>query len=365
MRKIRILVIDDAVMIRRIISDVLSKDPMLEVVGTAANGKIGLAKLAQLRPDVIIMDVDMPELDGLHTLRMLRKTHPSLPVIMFSTLTEHGAAALMEALALGASDYVTKPSAAGSLPIAAKRVEDELVPKIKALCSSLLVPANPALTRGRLSGAAIPPASPKPRSAVRHQFRRIEVLAIGVSTGGPNALADLIPALPADFPVPILIVQHMPPIFTRLLAERLEAKSSFRVREGATGEVVMPGQVWIAPGGYHMVVEREGGRIRLRTHQDPPENSCRPAVDVLFRSVVKVYGAGTLALVLTGMGQDGLRSCGAIREAGGQILAQDEPTSVVWGMPGFVAQAGLADRVLPLNQLAPEIVRRVSKRSAF
>jgi two-component system chemotaxis response regulator CheB len=188
------------------------------------------------------------------------------------------------------------------------------------------------------------------------------VLAIGASTGGPNALADVFRRLPADFPVPIVIAQHMPPMFTRLLAERLSAEFPLRVHEGGSGAVLEPGHAWIAPGDHHMIVVKEGSQVRLLLHQDPPENSCRPAVDVLFRSVAAVFGPNALAVVLTGMGQDGLRGCAAIHEAGGQILAQDEATSVVWGMPGYVVRAGLADRVLPLSLIADEILRRMPEK---
>jgi two-component system chemotaxis response regulator CheB len=189
-------------------------------------------------------------------------------------------------------------------------------------------------------------------------------VAIGASTGGPNALADVLTRLPADFAVPIVIVQHMPPMFTRLLAERLTAQSAIRVQEGATGTVLQPGHAWIAPGDHHMIVVRDGAQLRLSLHKDPPEHSCRPAVDVLFRSVAQAVGGQALSVIMTGMGQDGLRGCEALREAGGQILAQDEATSVVWGMPGYVARAGLADRVLPLCMIGDEIVRRVAGRSS-
>lgn len=188
-----------------------------------------------------------------------------------------------------------------------------------------------------------------------------QIVAIGVSTGGPNALADVIPQLPAGLPVPVVIVQHMPPIFTKMLAERLASKSQIRVEEGRPGEILEPGHAWLAPGDFHMAVERSGTSVHLITHRAPPENSCRPAVDVLFRSVAEAYGPRALGVVMTGMGQDGLRGSERIREAGGRVLAQDEATSVVWGMPGFVAQAGLAEKVVPLDQIAAEIVLRVSE----
>jgi two-component system chemotaxis response regulator CheB len=271
---------------------------------------------------------------------------------MFSTLTERGAAATLDALSLGASDYVTKPANVGSVVIAMQRVREDLVPKIKALCGRR--PFAPVLTRSRAEGNARLLSEARSDASVR-----VEILAVGVSTGGPSALSALLQGLSKDLPVPMVIVQHMPPMFTRLLAERLAAVSGFPAREGEAGVALRPGQVWVAPGGFHMEVERSADGARLRTHLGPPENSCRPAVDVLFRSVAQVYGPKALAVVMTGMGQDGLRGSEHIREAGGRVLAQDEATSVVWGMPGAVSQAGLAEKVLPLPELALEIDRRV------
>jgi two-component system chemotaxis response regulator CheB len=334
----------------------------LEVVGAAANGRIGLAKIPQVNPDLVTLDVEMPEMDGLQTLAELRKIYPRLPVIMFSTLTARGAVATLDALSLGASDYVTKPANVGSVAVGMQRIREDLIPKIKALCPGIAgieQPPLPSLRPLRPEN----PTPPRPGSSVGHAIhspeRRVDIVAIGVSTGGPNALAELLPRLPADFPVPVVIVQHMPPLFTKLLAERLAAKSAIQVNEGVAGALLQPGRAWVAPGDFHMVVARDAAAVRLQMHQGPPENSCRPAVDVLFRSVAKLYGTGALAVVLTGMGQDGLRGCEEIREAGGQILAQDEASSVVWGMPGFVARAGLADKILPLEQIASEITRRV------
>ena len=346
--KVRVLVVDDSTVVRRFLSNAIATDPMLEVVGTAANGVIALQKLALLEPHVVTMDIEMPEMSGLEALKAIRKTHPTLPVIMVSSLTERGAVATLEALTLGATDYVTKPSGLSSAGDSEKEnfVRD-LLPKLKGL--------------GGRRGAAIAAraGAPAPMQAGARRNARIEVVAIGISTGGPNALAELIPALPADFPVPIVIVQHMPPLFTKLLAERLGGKSSVRVREGSAGEPLTAGSVIIAPGNQHMVVERTAAGHHIGLNQGPLENSCRPAADVLFRSVSAVYGAGVLAVVMTGMGQDGLHGCEAVRERGGQVFVQDEKSSVVWGMPGFVAEAGLADEVLPLNQLAPAIVRTV------
>jgi two-component system chemotaxis response regulator CheB len=356
MGKVRVLVVDDAAIIRRLVCDELAKDPELEVAGTAANGKIALARLPQVNPDIVILDVEMPEMDGLETLRELRKTYRRLPVIMFSSLTERGATATLDALALGATDYFTKPNS-GQLEESLEVIRRELIPEIKAICAKAKAAAPaPAPAAAPMPGR-IATSLPGPGARTG-----VEVLAIGTSTGGPNALVEIFPQLPADFPVPIVLVQHMPPMFTRLLAERLSARSALKVVEGASGLVLQRGHAYVAPGDFHMTVVPDGAQRRLLLNQGPPENSCRPAVDPLFRSVAQVYGAGALAVVLTGMGQDGLRGCQALREAGAPIVVQDEATSVVWGMPGAVARAGLADRILPLSMIASEVVQRVRPR---
>jgi two-component system chemotaxis response regulator CheB len=349
--KIRVLVVDDAVVFRRMLAEELGKDPALEVVGTAANGRIALARMAQVAPDAIILDVEMPEMDGLVMLTELRKTYPRLPVIMFSALTERGAQATLEALSRGASDYFTKPAQPEGLQASLAVIREQLIPKVKALCCRE--------TKTTSTETRQPPR-PSPL-ARRCSPGPVEVLAVGTSTGGPNALAEVFGRLPADFPVPILVVQHMPPMFTRLLAERLSAQFAIPAREASSGGVLQPAHAWIAPGDHHLAVVRDGRQVRMMVHQEPPENSCRPAADVLLRSVAQVYGANSLSVILTGMGQDGLRGCEAIHEAGGQILCQDEASSVVWGMPGHVARAGLADRVLPLSLIADEILRRVQQ----
>ncbi|MFY9688603.1 MAG: chemotaxis response regulator protein-glutamate methylesterase [Candidatus Acidiferrales bacterium] len=346
---IRVLIVDDSVVIRKILADTLSEYPEFHVVGSAGDGHIALAKISQLSPDIVTLDVEMPVMNGLETLAQVRKLYPKLPVIMFSTLTERGASATLDALALGASDYATKPSNTGSPAAAIESVRQELVPKIKALCGA------------RLSRKAAQ-AAPIPRSVARARILpnpRIDVVAIGTSTGGPNALAEVFPGIPKDFPVPVVAVQHMPQVFTRLLAERLASKSAIPVEEGAANVDVIPGHAWIAPGNFHMTVKRTGMRRHLELNQDPPQNSCRPAVDVLFRSVAAAYGPNVLGVVMTGMGADGVLGSQAIREAGGDVIIQDEASSVVWGMPGLVHAAGQDDGVYPLNQLATEITRRV------
>jgi two-component system chemotaxis response regulator CheB len=349
MPRLRVLIVDDAVVVRRILADALNAEPDLEV-SSAPNGRIALAKIPQVNPDIVTLDIEMPELDGLATLKEIRKAYPKLPVIMFSTLTERGAGATLDALAAGANDYVTKPANVGSVAIAISRIKSDLIPKIRALCGVREAPA-PART---LFKPVVRATAGQPD---------IDVVAIGVSTGGPNALSVLLPQLPQSLPVPVVIVQHMPPIFTKLLADRLAAQCGIGVKEGATGMALAPGQAIVAPGGCHMVVQRLGGRVLAGTNLEPPQNSCRPSVDALFRSVALVFGARALAVILTGMGNDGLRGCELIREAGGRIVVQDEATSVVWGMPGFVARAGLADKVLPLGEIAGEIVRCVNRRA--
>lgn len=349
-KNIRVLVVDDSVIIRSRVSKILSLDPELQVAGVAANGIIALAKISQVNPDVIILDIEMPEMNGLETLAAIRKTYPDLPVIMFSTFTTTGAIATLDALSLGANDYATKPSNLGSIEAINEHITQYLVPKIKLFAK-------------QSTDLEISISQPTQEDVViakqRKLDERVDVVVIGVSTGGPNALACLLPQLPSSFPVPILIVQHMPPMFTKLMAQRLAAKCQIQVEEGFPGAVIAPGQAWIAPGNFHLVVEKYGDVVRLNTNQAQPENSCRPAVDVLFNSVAKVYGKGVLAVVLTGMGKDGLRGCESIHSVGGQIIVQDKKSSVVWGMPGFVANAGLADKILPLDLIADEIIMRL------
>jgi len=348
MRKIRVLVVDDSVVIRRLLTDALGQDPSIEVIGTAPNGKIALAKLPQLSPDLITLDIEMPEMDGLATLAPLRQQYPKLPVIMFSTLTERGACATLDALSLGATDYVTKPANVGSVTAAMQTVKDQLLPKIKALC-----PFGADFGPAPAAARAVRPTS----AVVAARPCRRDVVVIGSSTGGPQALTTVLAKLPVGFPVPILIVQHMPPVFTKQLAARLDQNCALEVAEASGGESLRPGLVLIAPGDHHLELRRSGVDVITVLHQGPAENSCRPAVDVLFRSAAEVYGAGCLAAVLTGMGQDGRLGAERIVQAGGAVVAQDEKTSVVWGMPRAVAEAGLAGRVLPLESIAQELQR--------
>lgn len=350
MSKIRVLIVDDAVVIRKILSDVLSSDDDIEVVGTAANGNIAIQKITQVNPDVITLDIEMPELNGIETLKKIRETHPRLPIIMFSTLTERGARATLDALAAGASDYVTKPANVGSVTAGKQAVRDELCAKIRSLAHRVIV-SSPSPAEARPV-----PSLPRPTTSLLAP-RTTRMIVIGVSTGGPNALAKVIPALPGNLPAPVLIVQHMPPMFTRLLAERLNAQSALKVCEAEEGMSLEAGSVYIAPGDFHLEPKSSGTGLIARLHQGPPENSCRPAADVLFRSAAQLYGKDLLAVVLTGMGKDGLVGCQLVKEKGGAVIAQDQQSSVVWGMPGFVVEAGLADEIVPLDTVAERIAR--------
>jgi two-component system chemotaxis response regulator CheB len=350
--RIRVLVVDDSVVVRRLVSDILAGDARLEVVGTAANGKVALAKIPQVNPDLITLDVEMPVMDGLETVREIRKLHPKLPVIMFSTLTERGATVTLDALEGGANDYVAKPANVGSVTASMEAVRRQLIPKILALCARS-VPVAPSL----------PPLAARPTAAAGLRSGppgRVDILAIGASTGGPDALTRVLGALPASLPVPVVVVQHMPPVFTQQFAERLDTRCPLRVHEAVAGTPLKAGHVLIAPGDWHLRVKATGAGVTARLDQGTPENYCRPAVDVLFRSVAETYGGRVLAVVLTGMGSDGARGSAEIVRAGGSVLVQDEATSVVWGMPGAVATAGLASAQLPLGDVAPAILTRIA-----
>jgi len=368
----RILIVDDSVVMRSLLRTVVTTDARLEVVGSAADGASALTEIESARPDLVLLDVEMPVMDGLATLRELRTRGHNMPVIMCSSLTQRGARVTIEALASGASDYVAKPAGQSGREAAVQALARDLLPKIRALAGSgqvsrpsqpVLAPFVPGVSRSSLP---VPAFKPQPFSSIP------TVLLIGVSTGGPAALDRILPTLPASFPLPVLIVQHMPEVFTRLLAERLNGRCSLRVREAEEGDAVRSGHILIARGNWHLEVRAPARAAKplaphaiptLHLNQGPPENHCRPAVDVLFRSAVEVYGSAVLGVVLTGMGSDGLIGCRMIREAGGSVLAQDQPTSTVWGMPGAVANAGLAHKVLPLDLIGPEICRIAARTS--
>ncbi|MCU1614944.1 MAG: cheB [Frankiales bacterium] len=356
MDPIRVMVVDDSVVVRKIVTDVLSADPGIEVVGTAVNGKVAVSKLGNLEPDLVTMDIEMPEMNGIEAVRAIRagvggSARSRVPIIMFSTLTERGASATLDALSAGANDYVTKPANVGSVGQSMESVREQLIPRIRALTGR---PAAAAPARAAAQAPVRPRQAP-PRTGPRSTPA---VLVIGSSTGGPEALARVVAHLPASLPVPVLMVQHMPPVFTRQFAQRLDRLGALRVVEAVDGTPLVPGTIHLAPGDHHLVIRAtRGGQFSTALTQDPPENFCRPAVDPLFRSAVAAYGGAVLGVVLTGMGSDGRNGAGEIRNAGGTVVVQDQATSVVWGMPGAVAQAGFADEVLPLERIADAIHR--------
>ena len=356
MKKAKVLVVDDAMLIRRMVTDVLAADPSIEVVGEAPNGKIALQKIDQLSPDLVTLDVEMPEMNGLQTLKAIRKTHPRLPVIMFSAVTERGAADTLEALHYGASDYVTKPAGAGK-DMAQARIREDLVPKIKSLCRVVTgMQALKSLGAKAPAAFTLRPLGPSISA---------DIVAISLSTGGPAAMGEIAGKLPGDLRVPLIVVPHMAPMFTRFFAERLATQTRLRVVEPAHGDPLQAGVIYVAPGDFHLTIDRREGSARISLNQEQPLHSHRPAADILFRSVAEAYGSRALGLVLTGMGQDGVKGCEDITAAGGRVVVQDEATSVVWEMAGLVAKAGLADAVLPLGDIASELTRRTARATAI
>lgn len=330
------------------VTRLLASDGSIEVVGSAENGQVALESLESTSPDVILLDLEMPTMDGLAFLRELRRRKVWTPVLVFSSLSQRGALVTIEALAAGAADYVTKPTTQSSAAELPRELRAVLVEKIRAV----------AYRSPRLRFGGHTPTGKLRLSAPNG--RRIEVVAIGVSTGGPMALAEIVTGLGASFAVPIVVVQHMPPLFTEQLAKSLALKTRLTVEEATHHTAIVSGHVYIAPGGQHMRLRRDAaGVARVQLSDEPPVRSCRPSVDLLFESVATVFGPRALGVVLTGMGSDGLQGAHAMRDAGGEIFAQDEATSVVWGMPGEVVKAGLASKVLPISAVATELTRRL------
>ncbi|HUX38482.1 MAG TPA: chemotaxis-specific protein-glutamate methyltransferase CheB [Rectinemataceae bacterium] len=393
---ISILVVDDTILYRKLVSDIAAGLPGLRVVGTAPNGKIALSRIAMLKPDLVTLDVEMPEMNGIEVLEAAREAGMPSAFLMVSALTTKGAELSLRAIELGALDAVAKPDGKArsresfelelriQFESFARRQEIRKILGGRGAKASAApgatgapqAPATPTESGARLAearpafaaapgGATSPDAAPRAAASppsTRSKRPPCEIVAIGISTGGPAALLELIPSLPAELPVPILIVQHMPAFFTASLANSLELRGRLRCKEGENGEVLKPGIVYIAPGGRHMRVDlgADATTKLLRVTDDPPENQCRPSVDYLFRSVARHYYGRALALVMTGMGEDGASAAGDIKRAGGFVLAQDEESSVVWGMPGATVARGFADAVLPLRDLAGEIVARLS-----
>ncbi len=363
-RPLRVFAADDSAVMRGIMhklfeayeADMRMDLPRMQLCGVARDGAECLEAVRRLSPDVLVLDLEMPRMNGLEVLDRLRLHSPGLPVIMCSAHTEHGARSTLEALARGAADYVMKPGGQRNIQEALRSLARQLLPKIAALACAGHASGETART------SAVPHR--RPRETV--SAAPVEVVVIGLSTGGPTALEQTLPKLPADFPVPVLVVQHMPKLFTGALAERLNRSCRLRVQEGYQGALVRPGTIWIAPGDAHMEIAPQKtmfgdavnvGRIRL--HREAPLNHCMPAADYLFFSAARMYGANTLALVMTGMGSDGLNGARAVYERGGTVLAQDEATSAVWGMPGRVTEAGIAAATLPVTALAEALQQRV------
>jgi two-component system chemotaxis response regulator CheB len=375
-RPLRILAADDSAVMRSILwklfllqkEDRSSELPRMELCGIARDGVECLEQVKQLRPDVLVLDLEMPRLNGLEVLDRLRRENSELPVIMCSAYTEHGARSTLEALARGASDYVTKPAGQRDFDAAMQSLSLQLLPRIAALAKN----ARGKEKKTGRSASSDSSQNAKPEEISSKASSSIEVVVIGLSTGGPSALEQLLPKLPKDFPVPVLIVQHMPKLFTGALAERLDKCCALRVEQAYDNAMIRPGTVWLAPGDAHMEIasrrvmtgEEDRGSAyssRVRLHQQEPLNHCRPSVDYLFFSAARIYGAGTLALVMTGMGADGLNGARAVHEGGGVVLAQDEASSAVWGMPGRVSEAGIANATLPLWGIAGALKQRVGE----
>ena len=362
--KLKVLVVDDTILFRRAVSDALAQLPEVEVVGTAPNGKIALERVAALSPDLITLDIEMPEMGGLEVLDALKRTSKPPAVVIVSALTLKGGELTIRALERGAFDFITKPSG-GDVQSNITAVREALAPVISAYrrkweIRSILNAApgsQPAARPPQTAPAASTPVAPPARP---RETGKADLVLIGISTGGPNALARLLPMFPGNFPAPILIVQHMPPLFTQSLAASLHSKSALAVKEAVDGETIHAGTVYIAPGGRHMkTAPAPGGEITLRITDDPPENNCRPSVDYLFRSVANQFPGRSVAAIMTGMGSDGVLGLRLLKRNGTTVIAQDEATCVVFGMPGEAVKAGVVDVVAPLDRIAEEIRRSV------
>jgi two-component system chemotaxis response regulator CheB len=337
--RIRVLIVDDSALMRQVLATLLARDPAIEVAGVASDPYVARDKIRQLNPDVLTLDVEMPRMDGLAFLEKLMRARP-MPVVMVSSLTEAGCATTLRALELGAVDFVTKPKL--DLREQMPEVAREVIDKVKAAAAARV--RRPAPT----NGAAPPPPRPPAGALLKSTD---QVIAVGASTGGTEALKDFLMALPADCPG-VVVVQHMPEKFTRAFADRLDGLCTVRVKEAEDGDRVLTGHVLIAPGDYHMSLTRAGATYLVKLNQAPPVNRHRPSVDVLFNSCSTAAGSNAIGIIMTGMGDDGARGLLAMRNAGARTLAQDEATSVVFGMPKAALEMGGVERVLPLGQLA-------------
>jgi two-component system chemotaxis response regulator CheB len=365
----RVMVVDDSAVIRGLLIRSLENDPQIQVVASVRDGSLAVNAVKQHDIEVVILDIEMPVMDGLTALPKIIAARPGVKVIMASTLTRRNADISLQALAAGAADYMTKP---GSTALtSAEDFKRELIAKVKALArarrnsSGLAQPARPAggsYSAAQPAGSAAP-GRPGPAEARRIVLRQssaepFEALAIGSSTGGPQALFNVLSAIRGRVNAPIFVTQHMPATFTTILAEHINRVAGWPAAEGVEGETVQPGRVYVAPGSFHMLIETQPNQQKMiRLSSAPPENFCRPSVDPMLRSLAKIYGRRLLTVILTGMGHDGLAGGEAVTAAGGAVIAQDEATSVVWGMPGAVANAGICSAVLPLPELGPYISR--------
>lgn len=362
--KIRVMIVDDSAVVRGLVSRWIDEDPHLETVGRSPNGQHAVDTIAGCAPDVVILDIEMPVMDGMTALPMLLENFPGVKVLISSTLTRKNAEISMKALSLGATDYIPKPETNRGVTTSLE-FRTELLRKIKAFVPGKAAAAaaepqhsagSPRRTQHGLASASAPrPASSGAVSLRPFTQGKPRILAIGSSTGGPQALAKVIEALaPATTDIPVVITQHMPPTFTAILAEHLARAAGRAAKEGEDGEKVLPGGIYVAPGGFHMTVVQSDGVPHLRVYDADMVNFCKPAVDPLFQSLVKVYGSSILALVLTGMGHDGAAGAKQIADAGGNVIAQDEATSVVWGMPGAAAATGACAAIVPLDKIGPK-----------
>lgn len=352
---IRILLVDDSAVVRGLMARAIETDLELKLVGTAMHGQAALNQLRKQPIDVVVTDVEMPIMDGLALLQEIQQSFPDVHVIMASSLTFEGGETTVKALAMGAAGCVAKPQGKNATESIAS-VSRELVPLIKAL-KRRHIRTNDRSSTSSAAKPAIPPTpviTARPRRAAMFPP---QLVVIGTSTGGPRALQVVLKGLPTDFPLPILIVQHMPATFTPMLARHIQLDTGRPSIEGRHGEAIKPGHTYVAPGDYHMEISRDQTRTITLLHQGPQEHFCRPSVNPLFRSAAKAYGERVLAVMLTGMGEDGIEGTRDLFTAGANIIAQDEATSVVWGMPGAVVKAQLAHHVLPLDQIAPAIMR--------
>ncbi|MDH4317297.1 MAG: chemotaxis response regulator protein-glutamate methylesterase [Desulfobulbaceae bacterium] len=367
LKKLKVLVVDDTIVYRKAVSDILSELPSVEVVGVAHNGKIAMSKIKTLKPDLLTLDIEMPEMNGIEVLEELQKNTPEVSAIMVSTLTSEGGEMTMKALELGAFDFILKPNTT-NIESSKKVLRDLLFPIIKAFQNSRfnIGGAGRAEPTPKPAPASIAKPSPVQRTPIPSRSisrSKSEIVTIGISTGGPNALGRMLPQLPGDLGVPIVIVQHMPPIFTQSLANSLNSKCALTVKEGENGEPISDNTVYIAPGGKHMklIASADGKNRVIKITNDPPENSCKPSADYLFRSVADYYVGRATAVIMTGMGSDGTKGLELLKQKGAYIVAQDEKTCTVFGMPKVPIEKGLVDTIAPLSNIAAEIIKSVKK----